>query len=389
MNNLIKTFGVKLTFVLFSTAIVFGGFLFTQTTEAQYESACSEYGVMAYESGGYCKCMSGYVMGEDFMGNSQCVSGDSLCDDKYGYGSDYDSLSGSCECSYGYVWGENIFGERQCITETQACTDQLGIHSRSTYGGNCECSYGYVIDGGQCKDGDMVCKSDHGIYSSYDSLSNKCECDDEYTFDDNYQCIEKQHNVYFKLLDINPEDDKELLIKSDYDYSKYKVRVGIGCLSTTIERYRGKNLVVNLGTDYSVDTFDTVVLQDDSQTCSVVYREKTYDDSFPEPEEEETYYYTPVNTYVAPSYTATPEPVQTPTSETSNFTYDTPLESLTTSDETPENEATTSDQGDMIETPTTTTISAPDEQLTQQSEPEEEVKVGFFRKIINFFKGLF
>lgn len=352
MNNLIKTLEVKLSFALFSTAIVFGGFLFTQTAQAQYGLACSEYGVMAYESGGYCKCMSGYIMGENMFGDSSCISEDQACKEAYGYNARAD-YGGGCKCGYGYVFDTNLSGDKRCVA------------------------------------GDQVCHIDHGYHSSYDSLSNRCECDSGYTFGDNNKCVEKQNNVYFKLLDINPEDDKELLIKSDYDYSKYKVRVGIGCLSSTIERYRGKNLVVNLGTDYYVDTFDTVVLQDDSQTCSIVYREKTYDDSFPEPEEEKTYYYTPVNTYVAPSYTATPEPVQTPASEPTNFTYDTPLESLTTSDEAPENEAPSSDQGDAIEMPSTTTISAPDEQLTQQSEPEAEVEVSFFRKIINFFKGWF
>jgi hypothetical protein len=352
MNNLIKTLGVTLSFALFSAAIVFGGFLFTQTAHAQYGLACSEYGVMAYESGGYCKCMAGYVMGENMFGDSTCISESQACKDQYGYNAQAD-YGGGCKCNYGYVFDTNMFGDKQCV------------------------------------DGDQVCHDDHGYNSSYSDLSNSCECDNNYTFDENYQCVKKQNNVYFKLLDINPEDDTELLIKSDYDYSKYKVRVGIGCLSSTIERYRGKNLVVNLGTDYYVDTFDTVVLQDDSQTCSIVYREKTYDDSFPEPEEEETYYYTPVNTYVVPSYTATPESTQTPASEPSNFTYDTPLESLTTSDEAPEKEASTYGQGNAIEMPTTTTISAPDEQLTQQSEPEAEVEVSFFRKIINFFKGWF
>src|SRR6056297_1670507 len=176
---------------IFMLSLMLGVSLGGETTEAQYGSACSEYGVMAYEDySGYCKCMSGYVFQDSYLGK-QCVNANTVCHDKYGYGSSYDSLSGSCECDYGYVWGEDMFGDLQCVSEDQACKDQLGLHSRATYGGQCECSYGYVIDTNlfgdkQCVDGDQVCHDDHGYHSSYNSLSNKCECDDDYTFDDDY-----------------------------------------------------------------------------------------------------------------------------------------------------------------------------------------------------------
>ncbi|MCB9818951.1 hypothetical protein H6788_02100 [Candidatus Nomurabacteria bacterium] len=379
MKNLLKLAQPAIIFALFGTTIVFGGFLLlTHDAQAQYGSSCSDYGIMAYESGGYCKCMSGYVMGEGVLGNSYCISETQACQDQYGFNARA-NYSGGCECGYGYVFGKNYSGQTQCVSGDSACHDEYGIMSRyDSLSDTCECSYGYIFDTNmfgdqQCTNANQVCRSDHGYRSSYDSLSNKCECDSGYTFDDDYQCVEKQNNVYFKLLDINPENDKELLIKSDYDYSKYIVRVGVGCLSTSIERYRGKNLVVNLGTDYSVDTFDTVVLQDHSQTCSIMHKEKTYDDSFPEPEEEEDYSY-----YFQSTQTYTP-PQTTPKQAT--------VEQEVQTDETLKEEVPRGEQ-EMIDEVETTEVSTSSDTDTNQ-EDLGVVKESFFKKIISFFKSWF
>ncbi len=398
------------------------GFILPPEVEAQYGSSCSEYGFMAYESGGYCKCMSGYVMGEDFMGNSQCisadqackdqygynaksnysggcecsygyvfgtgysgdkqcVSGNTVCSDKYGYGSEYDDLSGSCECRYGYVFGEDSIGRTQCITDDQSCQNELGLHSSASFGGDCKCSYGYVIDSGQCKDAETVCSNKHGIHSSYDSISNKCECDSEYTFDDNSQCVEKQHNVYFKLLDIK-DDEKTILVKSEYDSRKYIIEYGVGCFDFTIEQYLNKNLVINLGTDYEVDTWDTIVLQDNSQTCSIVHKERTYDDSFPEPEvEEESFnYYIPPVVSQTPTIQAEPKPViktsslkeEIPLTITEGVGKEETTENPTSSPTTTVSDGTTESFGDKSQT-------------TLPSEPRESI----LKRILNFFINLF
>lgn len=343
---------------------------------------------MAYDAGGgYCKCMSGYVFQDSYFG-TQCVSGNTVCHEKYGYGSSYVSYSDSCECDYGYVWGEDIFGDAECVSEDQACKDQYGYNARATYGGQCECSYGYVIDGGKCVYGDQVCRNDHGYHSSYNSLSNACECDDEYTFDDNYQCVEKQHNVYFKLLDINPENDKELLIQSDYDSRKYIVRVGVGCFYTSIARYEGKNLVVNLGTDYEVDMFDTVVLQDHGQTCSIMHKERTFDDSFPEPEEEEDYsyyYIPPANTYTPAS--VTPEPAYLPDPTPIAETVETQTLPIETVDSKTIDYAVT--EIEEVSTSMQEIIASTTPEQEQSNEVSSEAKQSFFARIINFFRGLF
>lgn len=399
------------------------GFLFISlyTAQAQYGLACSEYGIMAYEDySGYCKCRSGYVFQDSYAG-TQCVSADSICSDEYGPMSQYDSYSGNCECSYGYVLGKDSIGRTRCISENESCQNKYGYNSRSTYGGGCECSYGYVlgknmfgetecidedqmcrdeygynssasygggcecntgyvIDDGQCVNGDQVCRSEHGYYSSYNDSTNRCECDEDYTFNHVYECVEKQNNVYFKLLDVNFGESK-ILIKSEYDYRNYIVRYGIGCFDSAISSYLGSNLVVNLGTDFDVDMFDTIVLQNHSQTCSIMSREVTYDDSFPEEVEEDIYYYTP-----PPSRAWVPATVSTISKPNIGST-----QNLLTTPEMPAPEPlseniqqTGSSTGQTSTTSTTTNTAAESEASVPDSKP-----TGFFMRIINFFKNLF
>ncbi len=242
---------------------------------------CSEYGFWAtydYLSGG-CKCMSGYVFGKDILGNTTCVSGNSVCYDKYGYSSRYDSLTNSCECSYGYVFGKDSIGRTQCISENQACQNQYGYNSRSTYGGKCECSSGYEFtqksygSGLECQS----CFSKYGIHSSYDYLGKQCGCDDGYTLK-NGTCVEKQNNVYFTLKELDT-DNKEAIIRSDYDLRYYFIKYNSGCYASSFRRYLNDKIVVNLGTDFDLDRWDKIVLQDDNETCDITYREKV-DSSF-------------------------------------------------------------------------------------------------------------
>lgn len=264
---------------------------------------CSQYGVMAYDAGGgYCKCMSGYVFDSSY-GTQQCKNADFICTDKYGFGAEYDVLSNSCECRYGYVLGKDSLGRTQCITENDACQNQLGYNSRSTYGGQCECSYGYIIQGGQCVYANTYCSSKYGIHSSYDSLDKVCECDSGYTLGDDGQCREKQNNVYFRLLDVDT-DNRQAIIKSEYDYRQYLVEYGTGCYSFSFNRYVNKQIVVNLGTDFEVDRWDRIVLQDDDEICDIRSEERTYYDSFEEMNEDGSETYSSNNYYIPPQNSA-------------------------------------------------------------------------------------
>lgn len=287
--------------LIFFGTLVFSSVFFVQKTQAFGE--CSEYGYAARYDSLYdrCECNYGYV-----MSGGQCVMADSVCHDKYGYNSRYDSLSDTCECSYGYVLGKDSIGRTQCVSENSICTDQLGFNSRyNSLSDKCECSAGYVIDNGTCKNGNTVCDSDHGLYSSYNSLSKKCECDYGYTFDDSDQCVKKQNNVYFSLKELDT-DNKQAIIKSDYDYRYSLISYGIGCYS--MNRYLNRQIVVNLGTDFSLDSWDKIVLQDDDENCDIVRVSRADASTTLEDEEEidiDSVYYADI----APSTNYVPEAV--------------------------------------------------------------------------------
>lgn len=320
---------------------------------AQYGSSCSDqYGYMSYEDySGYCKCMSGYVFGTDFLGEKSCVSATTLCSDKYGYGSTYDSISNSCGCSYGYVLGKDSIGRTQCITETQSCSNQYGYHARSGISGTCECGYGYVFGkdslgqtscisedvacsnkygynaesdlAGKCKcssgyeftkttGGGLECKScslKYGLYSAYNYTTNSCGCMEGYTIGGGGQCVEKQNNVYFTLKELDT-DEKKAIIRSDYDYRYHLITYNSGCYASSFNRYINKKIVVNLGTDFDLDTWDKIVLQDDNETCDITYKEYADSDTTLVVEPEQTYYFTPKAVTPIPTKvtTITPSP---------------------------------------------------------------------------------
>ncbi len=85
----------------------------------------------------------------------------------------YNSLTNKCECMYGYVSNGSY-----CISEDQACSDKYGYHSTSDYTGGCKCRYGYIWNNSKtsCISGDTACHDQIGIMSSYNNLSNTCDC---------------------------------------------------------------------------------------------------------------------------------------------------------------------------------------------------------------------
>lgn len=271
---------MKKILVLSSFVLMFFISLLLINKEVSAYGECNQYGPMAmYDGFSSCKCMSGYSFGIDFMGNKSCISDYELCKDEYGYNATADLYTGKCKCQPGYGFGEDSLGRTQCVSLNSICSDDLGIHSSyDSLTDQCECSYGYIIKGGTCVDGDYYCSSQYGIYSDYNTSSNKCECDYGYTFGANGQCVEKQNNVYFTLKELDT-DNKKAIIKSDYDNSYYSVTYNSGCYTTSFKRYLNHQIVVNLGTDFSLDTWDKIVLQDDDEVCDITHKEKV-DSSF-------------------------------------------------------------------------------------------------------------
>jgi hypothetical protein len=316
--------------LLLGVLIGFAGWHLTPTASAIGE--CSDYGIMAQYDylTGKCKCSSGYYFADGILG-PECKSMSSYCTNKYGFMSRYDSLSDSCECMAGYIMTKSGLGYT-CTNADSECRSQLGLHSSyDSLSDACKCNYGYYIQNGTCTSTDNICSEKlgynsryniltdscecdsgyvlsqkefgsglecrsctdkHGIHAEYNGLTKECECESGYTPDDDNQCVQKQNNVYFEVIELD-DDNNEVIIRSDFDGSYYHIDYGLGCLS--FWRYEDKKIVVNLGTDYTLDTWDTIVLQDHEQTCNIVTKERV-DSSFSLNEEDDSGgYYIPVS----------------------------------------------------------------------------------------------
>lgn len=247
-----------------------------------YASSCMlEYGIGSYEdfSTNMCKCSSGYTWGTSLLGKPQCISMSLYCSDTYGYHSSYNSLKNGCVCNSGYVWAKDSLDNDTCKNANTVCTDKLGYNAEyDSSSESCVCRTGYVLSedilgNATCKSGDIVCTDKYGIYSEYNSLTDTCGCESGYTFDENNQCVKKQNNVYFLLKELDVSN-KKAIITSNYDYQNYLIGYGFGCYNSYLSRYLGKLIVVNLGTDFDLDNYDKIVLQDDDETCNILSREK-------------------------------------------------------------------------------------------------------------------
>jgi hypothetical protein len=190
------------------------------------------------------------------------------CSAQYGFGA-YDDFSGSCRCMSGYVFGKDILGKTACVPADSVCRDQLGFSSRyDILTNSCECTYSYVIDNGRCVSGTTVCWNKHGYNSEYESYSESCKCSTSYTMDSGGQCVKKQNNVYFQLREVDT-NTSEAVVRSEYDFGYYLIKYGIGCYSFSIKRYINSRIVINLGTDYNLDIWDKIVLQDNDEVCDI------------------------------------------------------------------------------------------------------------------------
>ena len=286
---------------LLLTLIIGSLFIFSVFIASAHQSGCHRWHSCPSDTGSYICGDLGYT--------SECPSSYPSIYDSYDYtnptipqcpsNSYYDGVS-SCKCNYGYV----VSGS-SCVSADSVCYAQLGYNSSNDLLSNsCKCNYGYVISGGQCTYGNTVCHAKYGIYSSYDSSSGSCKCDSGYTFDSQNQCVEKQNNVYFTLKELDT-DNKKAIIKSDYDYRYYLITYNTGCYSFSFKRYLNNKIVVNLGIDFDLDTWDKIVLQDDNEVCDITRVERADSNTTLKSEEDETFYFVPQSSIVAPTQTET------------------------------------------------------------------------------------
>ena len=278
-------------FIGYTLVSIFGFLLFSVNTSFAYTSCMTEYGIGATSAlGGGCKCSSGHIWGTDALGEKKCVDADDYCQDKLGYNSSFDSLSNSCECDSGYFIKDDISGS-ECVAAEQICRDKFGLFAEyDSYSDKCSCSSGYELTksatGYTCES----CSSKYGYNSSYNYGLEQCECDDGYTLEDG-ECVEKEHSVYFNLEELDEDNDLAIL-ESEYSNGRYLVEYGLGCMM--IGYYIGDKIVVNLGTDYEIDTWeDYIVLQDDDETCDILdFDEVSSNYTFKEKEENSNPTYT-------------------------------------------------------------------------------------------------
>lgn len=100
----------------------------------------------------------------------------------------YDSLSGNCRCLTGYVVGTNFLGEEACVTADSWCEDKYGLHAGyDSLSDTCDCDYGYQMYGGSCVSDYSYCQQKYGFNASYDFLEDACVCNDGY-FWNGYSC---------------------------------------------------------------------------------------------------------------------------------------------------------------------------------------------------------
>ncbi len=243
---------------------VFSSWLFGLVSASCY----TDYGVYARDNYNWtCSCMQWYHFENKYWFWTQCVQ-DPTCYDLYGIWSK-DNYNWTCSCRDWYVWWVDVLWNKKCVDANQSCRDQYWWWSESAWWWMCKCSSSYtwstdILWNKQC----VTCSTKYGLHSSYDYLLSSCTCDKWYTLWKDGQCVEKQNNVYFLLKELDTDNNQAILYA---DYKTYLVGYWVGCLS--IWKYENKLIVVNLWTDFTLDTRDTLVLPDDDQTCSITSKE--------------------------------------------------------------------------------------------------------------------
>lgn len=213
-------------------------FIFLLYGRAHAYGACSSYWSFAMETYDWmCKCMSWYGWSTDYSGNKICKSMTTVCSESLWYNATYSYSDDSCVCRSGY--------ELSLDNKWYTC---------------------------------QSCHAKYGLNSSFNYLSNQCECNTWYTPLDG-KCVEKQNNVYALLLELKT-DSREAKISLDidddnkFDDDFYYVKYSYWCYSTDIKRYLWKLLVVNLGTDFYLDVRDKLVLPEEWYDCDVSSKKK-------------------------------------------------------------------------------------------------------------------
>lgn len=95
--------------------------------------------------------------------------------------SSYDSTSKTCKCYSGYSVSTDLLGKEACISNISNCQKLNGYNSTyNSLTNTCECLHNYIYNGKECVSGSTYCRDLIGLMSSYNSLTKKCECMSNY-----------------------------------------------------------------------------------------------------------------------------------------------------------------------------------------------------------------
>jgi hypothetical protein len=213
---------------------ILSSFFLSPATKAFGE--CSQYGTMVIYNpySNTCQCMSGYVLGSDMFGNQSCVRADSICHNQLGFNSQYNDLENRCECKSQYVLREK------------------------NYGSGLEC---------------VTCTTKHGFNSSYNWSTKSCECNDGYTLGKDGTCIKQNNSAYYFMKEVK-SGSNEIIVCSKYNNQCFRIVYSnsVGCSSSAVEKYAGRDVVINLGKDFNIDSglnSDYLFLQDHNVSCNI------------------------------------------------------------------------------------------------------------------------
>lgn len=93
---------------------------------------------------------------------------------------------------YTEYWPDYEYGADSYSSYSYPTTPSCPLFSTyDSLSDSCECNYGYVVDGNSCVDGNTVCHRKMGYNSSYSGVSNSCECDYGYKLDSIGQCVSR------------------------------------------------------------------------------------------------------------------------------------------------------------------------------------------------------
>lgn len=234
----------------------FSGYSLPSTYSSSYYTSYTSPScplMASYDSiSGTCKCMSGYV-----ASGGSCVSGNSYCWNKYGYGSSYDSLDKTCSCDSGYIMNSTT---GQCQLASLYCSSKIGLMSHyNSLTKNCECMSGYSYNGSTCvrvssasytsptyydstayaaalaalsySTNDQQCQNSYGANSKWDGSKTpegklNCSCGSGYTWNSSRtSCVVNYYSTGSTQAGNTYTDDKNTGINY---YLKNNTCVGLG-----------------------------------------------------------------------------------------------------------------------------------------------------------------